>query len=240
MSFSRHSPALLGQAELGAAMRGIGMRLGEVGASVDAEAQIELTLVSAVHDALEGARRMPDFRVLGVVVVWLARHGDRLNVRHLNWLLEQQDLPPRTAAFWAAIGNWQGRQDARFRVLAKLYQGEAIPVVSDAAARVAYRGADARFDGGPLIVPEGLLRERLEDVDTPESLSTSHAVYRARVLYGPTYRADLLTAVQAELDAGRGPPTPVELARRISCAYGTAKQVLDDVRLAGSPRRLVA
>ena len=213
--------------------------LAEVGATIALDAQIELTLVSAVQQALEGTR-VPDLRVLGVVVVWLERHGERLNVRHLNWLVEQQQLSPRTAAFWAAIGRWRGQQDARFRLLTKLYHGEPCPVVSDAVARVAYRGADPRFDGGPLVVPEGLLRDRPEDVDPPEQLAARHTVYRARVLYGPTYRADLLAAVQAELDAGRGIPAPADLARSIGCAYGTAKQLLDDVRLVGTPKRLVA
>jgi hypothetical protein len=240
MSFSRHSQALFSAAELGPAMRGIGMRLGEIGASAADRAPIELTLVSAVHDAFQGARRMPDLRVLGVVVVWLQRHGERVNVRHLKWVLEQQQLSLREAAFWAAIGRWLGHQDARFRVLSKLHAGEPVPIVSDAVERVAYRGADARFGGGPLIVPEGLLRDRPEDVDAPEQLAARHAVYRARVLYGPTYRADLLAAVQAELNAGRGLPAPADLARAIGCAYGTAKQFLDDLRIAGTPTHLVA
>jgi hypothetical protein len=240
MSFSRNSPSLLEGAALGAAMRGIGLRLGELGGGVDSNAPIELTLASAVHDALNSTRRVPDLRVLGVVVVWLERHAERANVRHLNWLLTTLSPSPRAAAFWAAIGHWLGKQDARLRVLSKLHEGKPIALVADAEERAAFRGKDPRFEGGPLIVPSGLLRDRPEDVESPERLAQRHPVYRARVLYGATYRADLLYAVQAALDEGQTLPTPADLARSIGCAYGTAAQLLDDVRIAGTPRHLVA
>jgi hypothetical protein len=240
MSFSRNSPSPLEGLELGAAMRGLGLRLGEVGGRVDSQAPIELTLASAVREALDGTRRLPDLRLLGVVVVWLERHAARVNVRHLNWLLTTLKPSPRAAAFWAAVGHWLGKQDARFRVLSKLHEGKPMPLVTDAEERAAFRGTDPRFDGGPLIVPSGLLRNRPEDVDPPERLAERHRVYRARVLIGPTYRADLLYAVQAELDAGHALPVPADLARKVGCAYGTAAQLLDDVRIAGTPRHLVA
>ncbi len=78
-------------------------------------------------------------------------------------------------------------------------------------------GEDARFARSPLRVPANLLRDREADVLTPRELARRHRAYRARVAIGPTYRADMWAALDAE-------PTlsAAALARRTYGSFATA------------------
>jgi hypothetical protein len=75
-------------------------------------------------------------------------------------------------------------------------------------------------------VPRGTLRDRPEDVLSPEVLVRRHAGYRNRVLLGPSFRADVWTVLE------RAPDLSVaDVARRASCSFATAWQVVRDFRL---------
>jgi hypothetical protein len=88
------------------------------------------------------------------------------------------------------------------------------------------RGEDERFTGSRLRVPRGTLRDREDDVLSPEALVRHHAGYRNRVLMGPTWRADAWTVLE------RAPDLSVaEVARRVACSFATAWQAAQDFRL---------
>ncbi len=88
------------------------------------------------------------------------------------------------------------------------------------------RGVDPRFDGSALWVPAGSLRERASDILTPEALVRLHPGYRNRVLMGPSWRADVWTA----LERAPGMAT-ADLARQIGCPLAAAGQVAEDFHL---------
>ncbi len=72
-----------------------------------------------------------------------------------------------------------------------------------------------------------LLRSRLADVDDAVQLASRHPVYLKRLQLGPTYRADVWAALDDEPTA-----TPAAIARRVGCAYETARAVADDWKTA--------
>ena len=74
--------------------------------------------------------------------------------------------------------------------------------------------------------PAGTLRDRADDVLSPEALARGHAGYRNRLRMGPTWRADVWTVLE------RAPELSVaEVARRASCSFATAWQVVQDFKL---------
>ena len=92
--------------------------------------------------------------------------------------------------------------------------------------QVKRRGEDERFTGSKLRVPKGTLRDRHEDVLPPEVLVRRHAGYRNRVLMGPSFRADVWTALE------HGPDLSIaDIARKASCSFATAWQAAQDYRL---------
>jgi hypothetical protein len=72
-------------------------------------------------------------------------------------------------------------------------------------------------------VPANILRDRPGDVLEPAELARIHHAYRCRVMIGPTYRADMWAALEAD-------PTlsAADLARKSYGSFATAWQVHKD------------
>jgi len=223
MSFSRTTPPLLTGPALHAAMRSIGLRTGPLARGAET-ADIEVTLASAVVSAMPH-----DYRLLGVIVAWLEVHHGRVNVPRLGRLLARMDASALVRAFWAAGGTWLGRTDARWRVLARTYRGVRLDLDDPEVTRVqlARVGPDPRFEGTVLRVHAKLLRSRAADVDDAVQLASRHPGYLRRVQLGPTYRADVWAALDREPEA-----SAAEIARRVGCAYETARSVAEDWKTA--------
>jgi hypothetical protein len=221
MSFSRTMPAVLRGTALHASMRTLGMRLGASGAG--ASLDIELTLVSAVQEALPR-----DFRALGIVLAWLEVHEARVNVPRLLRIADALADAPLARAWWAAVGTWLARTDVRWKTLPRLYKGPAL-ALDDAevtALQIQRVGEDPRFVRSALRVHAKLLRSRVADVESPAQLARHHRLYLRRLQLGANYRADVWAALDDSPEA-----SPAEIARRVGCAYETSRSVANDWRL---------
>lgn len=204
--------------QLTARMVGIGMGFAAKG---DADADIESTLVHASNIGMNDG----DLRVLAVLTTWLGVHHAHLNADRLVRRV-LADPSERVRAYWAAMADWL-EKDRRLARLTTAHAGAPIDLLPTGTEfQLARRGEDERFTGSSLRVPKGVLRDRLEDVLTPEVLVRRHAGYRNRVLMGPSYRADVWTVLE------RAPELSIaEVARRASCSFATAWQAARDFRL---------
>ena len=173
-----------------------------------------------------------DLRVLSLLVQWLGIHHAWLNADRLVRLAQAQESR-RVRAFWSACGRWL-KKDRRLARLARLYRGQRVEVLHTGTAfQVRRYGEDLRFEGGPLLVPANVLRQRTADVLDPAQLALRHRTYRWRVLVGPSYRADMLAALDADSDLSAS-----ELARRTYGSFSTAWQVKQDRELLAEGGRL--
>lgn len=199
-------------------MVGIGMNFA---AEANPSAPIEETLVHATEIGMDEH----DLRVLAVLTTWLGVHHRYINADRLVRCVSEHPSD-RVGAYWAAIAHWLSK-DRRFARLAKLHDTppvDLLPVGTD--FQIARRGEDQRFSDSVLRVPAGTLRDRQNDVLSPEVLACRHESYRNRVLMGPTWRADVWTVLEDESDL-----SVAEAARRASCSFATAWQVVQDFRL---------
>ncbi len=132
----------------------------------------------------------------------------------------------RVRALGSAMGRWQGG-DRRFGRLEKVYEGPRLDLLlAGTDFQLRCRGEDQRFRGSALRVPAGVLRDRAADVLDPATLCRRHRAYRYRVMMGPTYRADMWAALEAEPGL-----SAAELARRTYGSFATAWQVRRDYLL---------
>lgn len=204
--------------ELTARMVGIGMNFA---AKEEVDADIESTLLHASVVGMDDG----DFRVLAVLTTWLGVHHTYVNADRLVRLVGSHPSE-RVRAYWASVATWL-KKDRRFARLAAAYQGAPIGLLpTGTELQIKRRGEDERFTGSKLRVPKGTLRDRREDVLSPEVLVRRHAGYRNRVRMGPTFRADVWTALERAPDA-----SIADIARRASCSFATAWQVAQDFRL---------
>ncbi len=201
--------------ELTADMVGIGMLVGGEGSR---DPNIEDTLLFA---SIEGMER-GDLRVLAVLVTWFGVHSGRVNADRLIRLVALRESK-RVRAFWSALAHWRA-SDRRFARLERGYRGPRVDVLPTGTDfQVERHGEDPRFEGSRLRVPANVLRDRAADVLSPSELARRHALYRWRLVIGPTYRADMWAALERE-------PTlsAATLARRSYGSFATAWQVRRD------------
>jgi hypothetical protein len=213
------APAQILEGEtLTAALVGIGMAFAGEGLP---DPNIEDTLLAASVEGLE--RR--DFRVLSVLMTWLGIHSAWVNADRLTALVGQHSSG-RVRAFWSAVARWLGK-DRRLARMAKAYVGPRLSLLDTGTEYHLRRaGEDPRFEGGPLCVPAGILRDRKGDVLTPRELAHRHAAYRRRIELGPSYRADMWAAL--EQDQGLSASA---LARLTYGSFATAWHVKRDWEL---------
>ncbi len=220
MAFSRAtSPEAMPAAdELTARMAGIGMNFA---ARAQPDADIEGTLLHASVVGMDQG----DLRVLAVLTAWLGVHHAHVNADRLVRLVVAHPSK-RVRAYWAAVAKWL-EKDRRLARIAGASGGVPIDLLPTGTAfQLQRRGEDERFTGSGLRVPKGTLRDRPGDVLSPEVLVRRHAGYRNRVLMGPSFRADVWTALE------HAPGLSVaDVARKAACSFATAWQAAQDYRL---------
>src|SRR3989339_289664 len=192
MGFSRQVLAntLPAGDDLTAAMVGIGFNFSANG---DPHPNIEDTLLAASCEGMD----KNDFRVLAMLVTWISIHSDWVNADRLKRIVSKEKSK-RVRAFWSTMGRWL-QKDRRFASLAKMYRGPRIDLLPVGNAfQIKRHGVDPRFEAGPLSIPANILRDRKEDVLSPETLAKQHLTYRYRVLIGPSYRADMWAILTLE------------------------------------------
>ena len=204
--------------ELTARMVGIGMSFA---AKADADADIESTLLHASVLGMDDG----DLRVLAVLTTWLGVHHTHVNADRLVRLAGAHPSE-RVRAYWASITTWL-KKDRRLARLAHAHDGAPIDLLPTGTEfQIKRRGEDERFTGSKLRVPKGTLRDRRADVLPPEVLVRRHGGYRNRVLMGPSFRADVWTALEHAPDL-----SIADIARKASCSFATAWQAAQDYRL---------
>jgi len=219
MAFSRTPPEPRPPGEvLTGRMVGIGMNFA---GPPERDADIEATLVHASQLGMDDG----DLRVLSVLTTWLGVHQAHVNADRLV-RLATAETSERVRAYWAAIASWLAK-DRRLARLNATYDGprvDLLPVGTD--FQLKRRGEDPRFIGSKLKVPTGTLRDREDDVLSPEALARRHAGYRNRLLIGPSWRADVWTVLERSPDL-----SVAEVARRAACSFATAWQVVRDFKV---------
>lgn len=207
-----------GTSSLTADMVGIGMNFA---ANANAEANIEDTLLYASELGMDEG----DLRVLTVLTTWFGIHHSHVNADRLVRLVAEHSSK-RVQAYWAAVATWRAK-DRRFARLASNHRSptmDLLPVGTE--FQITRRGEDERFSGTGLRVPAGTLRDRKTDVLSPEALVRQHPGYRNRVRMGPSWRADVWTILERDLDL-----SVADVARLAYCSFATAWQVVQDFSL---------
>lgn len=75
-------------------------------------------------------------------------------------------------------------------------------------------------------IPQNSLRIREADVLTPQELIQLNPQYKNRYLFGSSWRADIVTAIQ------QGITSPTELSRVVGCSYEPAYRISHEYRMA--------
>lgn len=186
---------------------------------------IERTLIdSARHIARE-----KDFRLAGLLLSWAKIHGQHVIVEKLKKFALPLEHSEMDAYLWikalAAFADHEGIPRwkllvSRSRAPRHLYPKE----ISEAG--IARKGAVPWLKQWNLLLPADSLRIRDKDIMTPQELLRHNRQYRNRFIFGPCWRADIVTAIE------EGAANPSDIMMRAGCSYEPAHRIFTELRMA--------
>ncbi|MEK7269554.1 MAG: hypothetical protein AAB215_01280 [Planctomycetota bacterium] len=204
----------------------IGFRVSTAGGGVPpphGTADIERTLLDAIAE-------IPlDPRLASLVFTWIEVHGRYVIVEKLAKLAAAWTEDERLRLAWLpAVAAWAAeRGSPKWRKLARKAPEPVTLFPRDVTeSAVVLKGSIPFLARKNFIVPEGSIRIRKPDVLSPAELARMNRQYRNRYLYGPSWRADIVTAIES------GATSPAEIVRRLGCSYEPAHRVFREYALA--------
>lgn len=199
---------------------GIGVEIS--GTKPNRKADIERTILEASALVDSGDRR-----ILGLLASWILVHGALVWVGKLKRLLTDEKLGNQqviSALSFLALEH--GFHE--WKTLARKYPERALWDSDATRAAIDLKGAEPIFLRAGIMIPEGFLRIRSNDILPLEKLSKAHLQVRLRLIFGTNLRADAVFYLAS------GVSSPSELMRKIGCSYEPAHRVWKDLKAAGS------
>ncbi len=198
------------------ALASIGVRLGSV--SITPEDAIAYDIESVLLHAA-GAMR-GDGRLASLLFSWVHVHAEHVIVEKLRKLVRQSDDADQRLAVSALAAYAVNQGQHKWKKLitqpakgAYLFPGKA----TESAVKL--KGAEPWAEAHGILISKGSLRIRAEDVMTVEELTKANQQYRNRLLFGASWRADIITAIQ------QGAETATEVMKRVGCSYEPAHRI---------------
>jgi hypothetical protein len=202
-------------AELSARLAAIGFRLAGAPAPRRGPAEdIERALLAAA------AQARSDGRLLSLLFSWVHAHAERVNVDRLRGLVraagdaDARLVTSALAAYALSLGRHRWR-----KLIAAPAEQKHLSASAAAASAVELKGAEPWLAAHNILAARGSLRIRPSDVLSVKELAKTHRGYRNRLLYGASWRADIVTAIE------EGAGTAAEIRSRVGCSYEPAHRV---------------
>lgn len=177
-----------------------------------------------------------DTRLVSVFMSWIKVHGNYVIVEKLGKFALRRERERGIASLWLSMtAAWAVECGFhKWRKLVKKVPGPVYlypKVMSDGAIKL--KGSIPWLEPLGFRIPMNSIRIREEDVLPPERLAVYNLQYKNRYLYGPSWRADIITAIQ------RGITSPAEISRVVGCSYEPAYRISRDylmvTNLEGAP-----
>lgn len=194
-----------------------------------AKVDIESTLAEAFVALLDES----NLRLLSPVFTWIEVHGSSVIIEKLIKILskfaaDKQDTS--LAAVFAKFALQAGHK--RWSTVAKKFKlKSATPRLlgpSDmAASLVSLRGEESWANATNYRVAKGLISTNNKWVLSRKALAKLNHQYRNRLIYGPQWRADIITAYE------QGAKTPTEASRISGASYEPCHRVKVELEAAG-------
>ncbi len=172
-----------------------------------------------------------DYRIASVLMSWIKVHGNYVIVEKLIKLHERirKEIPVHfpwmtLVAAWAVECGYH-----KWRKLVKKENGPIYlydPEISESA--ILRKGMISWLEPLGFRVPHNSLRIRDSDVLTPKELIQFNPQYRNRYIFGASWRADIVTAIQ------NGFTIPMGISRVVGCSYEPAYRISRDYIMANN------
>lgn len=164
-----------------------------------------------------------DTRLFSLLCSWVSIHGNYVIIEKLMKLNKKQNSPwlIALAIFASNIGmhRWS-RLIKKQKIIFALVDADL------ASSSILINGEEPNFKKFGFLIPKKTIRVRASDTNTQEALVKKNLQYRNRLLFGASWRADIITAIQV------GMKNPYQIAKTLGCSYEPAHRIFKEYTLA--------
>lgn len=164
-----------------------------------------------------------DSRLFLLLCSWVSVHGDYVILEKLMKLQSKNNSPWLVAlaiyAFSLGFHKWK-------RLIKKQSVTYSLVNKELALSAISIKGEESVFTKYGFLIAKGSIRCRNSDVLTVQRLIKQNLQYRNRFLFGASWRADVISAIEA------GMKTPYEISKKLGCSYEPAHRIFNEYNLA--------
>lgn len=166
-----------------------------------------------------------DTRLFSLLCSWILVHGDYVIIEKLM-KLQRKNHSPWLVALAICAGNKGFHQWKK--LIKKQKEEYALVDISLAKSSISIKGEEPNFRKYGFWIPKGSIRIREGDVLTKERLVKKNLQYCNRLLFGSSWRADIITAIE------KGIKTPYQISKLLGCSYEPALRIFKEYNLVQS------
>lgn len=192
-------------------------------------APIDFDIERDILDTIVESRK--DYRVLGLLCVWFKKHADTIIIEKFFKLISKRDdINPSDYILNFLIATAIAHKHSKWKRWLKTdVRNPIFPIDKDnLKAAVKVKGSDEALRKLGVLVPNGFLKIDESKVYNQELLAKYNKQYRNRLIIGPNWRADIITAIELGLE------NPFKISNTIGCGYESAYRVMKEYRIAHS------
>lgn len=170
-----------------------------------------------------------DHRLCSLIFSWIKVHGDYVVIEKLKKLLTQYNERYFPEIVWI-------HALAAFAVHLKMHKWKKLTKVLDTPtylydakstdSAIALKGKISWLEEYNFVVAQNSIRIREKDVLSPAELVRKNTQYKNRYLYGPSWRSDIIWAIE------KGITVPAKIAKEVGCSYEPAYRISKEYILA--------
>jgi hypothetical protein len=187
---------------------------------------IEETLVKACVSL----NKTGDQRLLSLLLSWVSIHGGSVIIEKLTKILLRRQILGDNVEFVALIAKFAEKSGfKRWKILANF--APRIPLVVGpfelAQSLIDMRGEEDWSKDSGFIIPKKTISIDSKWILARNALAQINHQYKNRLVYGPQWRADIITAIEL------GAKTPTEVSKMCGASYEPCHRVMSELKDAG-------
>lgn len=184
---------------------------------------IEETLIEACYES------QTDLRLLSILATWITIHGDFVIVE--KFFKKARDFEKYRGRnpvlnLVAAQGIIAGFHKWKKWITCSPKSPEYPVKPSLLKGSIDFHGPNQELAKYGVLVPKSFLRIRETDVLTHEELAKANLQYRNRLIYGCSWRSEIISAIEC------GVVNPAAISRLVGCSYEPAYRISKEYLLA--------
>lgn len=208
-------------------MRNLGFTISSRGISEISPIQFDIE--RDILDTIVESRK--DYRVLGLLNVWFKKHADVIIIEKFFKLISKRDdIDQYDTILNFLIATAITKKHNKWKRWLKADAKNPIyPVDQESLeSAIKVKGTDEALAKLGILIPNGFLKIDESKVYDQKQLAKDNKQYRNRLIIGPNWRSDIITAIELGLE------NPFKISTTLGCGYESAYRVMKEYKIAHS------